>query len=231
MQHVNKDIPPELQGVSVKELVKVIGESRANGNGVTPPDTPRRQLSRSASPSVATLQTAATVAGSRGSSPGSSLEASGAGPSPVQGHGHQRGRRSQIRSSQSPDPTALHVQRQDSDSLETITSGSVGQTTSKDSSMQAVPPSAPDGSVSAVAGRASTSREASPLTLDKDSVTQLPIRPSSSDRKKGQEAQRSSTLKPPTGLANIASFCLCFFLVKIIVWLFCHLFCLATQVY
>ena len=99
--------------------------------------------------------------------------------------------------------------------------------------MQAVPPSAaaPDGSVSAVAGRASTSREASPLTLDKDSVTQLPNRPSSSDRKKGQEAQRSSTLKPPTGLANIASFCLCFFLVKIIVWLFCHLFCLATQVY
>ena len=72
--------------------------------------------------------------------------------------------------------------------------------------MQAVPPSAPDGSVSAVAGRASTSREASPLTHDKDSVTQLPIRPSSSDRKKGQEAQRSSTLKPPTGLANITIF-------------------------
>ena len=140
-------------------------------------------------------------------------------PAPVQGHGHQRGRRSQIRSSQSPDPTALHVQRQDSDSLETITSGSVGQTTSKDSSMQAVPPSAaaPDGSVSTVAGRASTSREASPLTLDKDSVTQLPNRPSSSDRKKGQEAQRSSTLKPPTGLANITIFCLCFFRVKIIV--------------
>ena len=106
--------------------------------------------------------------------------------------------------------------------METITSGSAGQTTSKDSSMQAVPPSAaaPDGSVSAVAGRASTSREASPLTLDKDSVTQLPNRPSSSDRKKGQEAQRSSTLKPPTGLANIASFCLCFFLVQIIVWPF-----------
>ena len=36
----NKDIPPELQGVSVKELVKVIGASRANGNGVTPPGTP-----------------------------------------------------------------------------------------------------------------------------------------------------------------------------------------------
>eukprot|EP00095_Tigriopus_kingsejongensis_P005847 maker-scaffold697_size109876-snap-gene-0.24 protein:Tk05847 transcript:maker-scaffold697_size109876-snap-gene-0.24-mRNA-1 annotation:"e3 ubiquitin-protein ligase mycbp2 isoform x1" len=54
---VNKDIPPELQGVSVKELVKVIGESRANGNGVTPPGTPksRRKLqSRSASPHLAT---------------------------------------------------------------------------------------------------------------------------------------------------------------------------------
>lgn len=36
-------------GVSVKELVKAIGESRANGNGVTPPDTPRR-ASRSSSP-------------------------------------------------------------------------------------------------------------------------------------------------------------------------------------
>ncbi len=42
-QHFNKDIPPELQGVSVKELVKVIGESRANGNGVTPPGTPGSQ--------------------------------------------------------------------------------------------------------------------------------------------------------------------------------------------
>ncbi|XP_063236464.1 E3 ubiquitin-protein ligase MYCBP2 isoform X2 [Bacillus rossius redtenbacheri] len=44
-----KDLPPELAGVSVKELVKAIGESRANGNGVTPPGTPRR-LSRSSSP-------------------------------------------------------------------------------------------------------------------------------------------------------------------------------------
>ncbi|XP_034938609.1 E3 ubiquitin-protein ligase MYCBP2-like isoform X2 [Chelonus insularis] len=39
----------EFVGVSVKELVKAIGESRANGNGVTPPETPRR-LSRSSSP-------------------------------------------------------------------------------------------------------------------------------------------------------------------------------------
>ena len=53
---VNRDIPPELIGVSVKELVKVIGESRANGNGVTPPGTPatprRSASSRSASPQV-----------------------------------------------------------------------------------------------------------------------------------------------------------------------------------
>lgn len=35
--------------MSVKELVKVMGESRANGNGVTPPETPKR-LSRSSSP-------------------------------------------------------------------------------------------------------------------------------------------------------------------------------------
>lgn len=39
----------ELVGVSVKELVKAMGESRANGNGSTPPETPRR-MSRSSSP-------------------------------------------------------------------------------------------------------------------------------------------------------------------------------------
>ncbi|XP_047115899.1 E3 ubiquitin-protein ligase highwire-like [Schistocerca piceifrons] len=44
-----RDLPPELAGVSVKDLVKAIGESRANGNGVTPPGTPRR-TSRSSSP-------------------------------------------------------------------------------------------------------------------------------------------------------------------------------------
>ncbi|XP_076623337.1 MYC binding protein highwire isoform X2 [Colletes latitarsis] len=39
----------EFVGVSVKELVKAMGESRANGNGATPPETPKR-LSRSSSP-------------------------------------------------------------------------------------------------------------------------------------------------------------------------------------
>ncbi|XP_032681448.1 E3 ubiquitin-protein ligase MYCBP2 isoform X17 [Odontomachus brunneus] len=39
----------EFVGVSVKELVKAMGESRANGNGATPPETPRR-MSRSSSP-------------------------------------------------------------------------------------------------------------------------------------------------------------------------------------
>ncbi|KAL5012682.1 hypothetical protein ScPMuIL_011233 [Solemya velum] len=47
-------LPPELQGVSVKELVKALGESRANGNGPTPipspPGTPKKTLSRSSSP-------------------------------------------------------------------------------------------------------------------------------------------------------------------------------------
>ncbi|KAL1432939.1 hypothetical protein MTO96_001927 [Rhipicephalus appendiculatus] len=33
-------IPPELRGVSVRDLVRAIGESRANGNGATPPGTP-----------------------------------------------------------------------------------------------------------------------------------------------------------------------------------------------
>ncbi|GFY47108.1 hypothetical protein TNIN_284731 [Trichonephila inaurata madagascariensis] len=51
-----KDVPPELQRVSVKELVKAIGESRANGNAATPPRTPPNtppvphRGSRSASP-------------------------------------------------------------------------------------------------------------------------------------------------------------------------------------
>ncbi|KAL7297667.1 hypothetical protein TKK_0009333 [Trichogramma kaykai] len=39
----------EFVGVSVKELVKAMGESRQNGNGATPPDTPRR-TSRCSSP-------------------------------------------------------------------------------------------------------------------------------------------------------------------------------------
>lgn len=33
-------VPPELRGVSVRDLVRAIGESRANGNGATPPGTP-----------------------------------------------------------------------------------------------------------------------------------------------------------------------------------------------
>ena len=64
----NKDIPPELQGVSVKELVKVIGASRANGNGVTPPGTPGTpRKSRSCSPAPAAL--GALSIRSRSSSP------------------------------------------------------------------------------------------------------------------------------------------------------------------
>lgn len=50
-----RDIPAELSGVSVKELVKAIGESRANGNGVTPPDTPRRSASPRSAPSPKVL--------------------------------------------------------------------------------------------------------------------------------------------------------------------------------
>ncbi|KAG1690691.1 E3 ubiquitin-protein ligase MYCBP2 [Nymphon striatum] len=45
------DVPAEFMGVSVKDLVKAIGESRVNGNGVTPPSTPpRTKSSRSSSP-------------------------------------------------------------------------------------------------------------------------------------------------------------------------------------
>ena len=86
---MNKDIPPELQGVSVKELVKVIGESRANGNGVTPPDTPRRQLSRSVSPAVA------AAAAQPPSSPPVQAQSSSRGSSPRL--------QQSVRRSQSPD--------------------------------------------------------------------------------------------------------------------------------
>merc|ERR1719474_433344 len=66
----NKDIPPELQGVSVKELVKVIGASRANGNGVTPPGTPGTpRKSKSASPAAGPVQGALAFSRSRSSSP------------------------------------------------------------------------------------------------------------------------------------------------------------------
>ncbi|CAG5134648.1 unnamed protein product, partial [Candidula unifasciata] len=53
----NKDIPPELQGVPVNELVKALGESRANGNGPTPqpspPSSPKKG-SREGSPKSST---------------------------------------------------------------------------------------------------------------------------------------------------------------------------------
>ena len=38
-QFFSRSVPPELQGVSVKDLVRVIGESRANGNA-SPPSSP-----------------------------------------------------------------------------------------------------------------------------------------------------------------------------------------------
>ncbi|XP_041356631.1 E3 ubiquitin-protein ligase MYCBP2-like isoform X3 [Gigantopelta aegis] len=62
----DKDIPPELLGVSVRELVNALGESRANGNGPTPNPSPPgspRQNSRSNSPK------ASSDSGSRSGSP------------------------------------------------------------------------------------------------------------------------------------------------------------------
>ncbi|KAK6172343.1 hypothetical protein SNE40_016020 [Patella caerulea] len=63
-----EDIPKELQGVAVKELVKALGESRANGNGPTPnsspPGSPKR-TSRSSSPKLKSE----SVSSSRSQSP------------------------------------------------------------------------------------------------------------------------------------------------------------------
>ncbi|XP_075230357.1 E3 ubiquitin-protein ligase MYCBP2-like isoform X2 [Lycorma delicatula] len=76
-----KDLPPELLGVSVKELVKAIGESRANGNGITPPDTPRR-MSRSSSPHLQSLPSGShAVATSDNSASSSPVPIPGAGTS------------------------------------------------------------------------------------------------------------------------------------------------------
>lgn len=78
------DLPQELQGVSVRELVKAIGESRANGNGTTPPRTPpptprKVPRSRSSSPRVAAIPPGASSGGTSlfvvpASPPATSLE-------------------------------------------------------------------------------------------------------------------------------------------------------------
>ncbi|KAK7473506.1 hypothetical protein BaRGS_00035259, partial [Batillaria attramentaria] len=74
-----RDIPPELQGVSVKELVKALGESRANGNGPTPQPSPPgspKKSSRSSSPRATGSSRSASPATSSDSRRGS------ASPSP-----------------------------------------------------------------------------------------------------------------------------------------------------
>ncbi|CAL4135754.1 unnamed protein product, partial [Meganyctiphanes norvegica] len=80
---VCSDVPPELQGVSVKELVKAIGESRANGNGATPPRTPPatpKRLSRSSSPRAGGVGASAGA----GVTTGQTTITAGAGASPKQ---------------------------------------------------------------------------------------------------------------------------------------------------
>ncbi|XP_076446720.1 E3 ubiquitin-protein ligase MYCBP2-like isoform X7 [Babylonia areolata] len=69
-----RDLPPELQGVSVKELVKALGESRANGNGPTPQPSPPgspKKSSRSSSPRAAGSSRSASPATSSDSRRGS----------------------------------------------------------------------------------------------------------------------------------------------------------------
>ncbi|XP_052124547.1 E3 ubiquitin-protein ligase MYCBP2-like [Frankliniella occidentalis] len=61
------DMPPELVGVSVRDLVKAIGESSSNGNTATPPSTPKR-MSRSSSPK-APLLSSSQISESSSSSP------------------------------------------------------------------------------------------------------------------------------------------------------------------
>ncbi|KAI5734120.1 hypothetical protein M8J77_002638 [Diaphorina citri] len=55
-QHISGqsiDISADLKNISVKDIVTAIGENRVNGNGVTPPDTPKRRSGRIYSPQQA----------------------------------------------------------------------------------------------------------------------------------------------------------------------------------
>lgn len=82
----HRDVPPELVGVSVKELVKQMGESRVNGNGDTPPDTPPRRTSRSSSPRGALSRPRA----SRSASPLGEKTSHSSSPVPIPGRLLQR---------------------------------------------------------------------------------------------------------------------------------------------
>ncbi|XP_069950165.1 E3 ubiquitin-protein ligase MYCBP2 isoform X3 [Cherax quadricarinatus] len=99
---LSRDVPPELQGVSVKELVKAIGESRANGNGATPPRTPPatpKRLSRSSSPraiGVGSSGSAGVIQGS-GTSPRQISRSSS--PVPIPGRGRESASSSPLHSS------------------------------------------------------------------------------------------------------------------------------------
>uniref|UniRef100_A0A8D8RF51 RCR-type E3 ubiquitin transferase n=1 Tax=Cacopsylla melanoneura TaxID=428564 RepID=A0A8D8RF51_9HEMI len=55
-QHISGqslDIASDLKNISVKDIVTAIGENRVNGNGVTPPETPKRRSGRIYSPQQA----------------------------------------------------------------------------------------------------------------------------------------------------------------------------------
>lgn len=99
---LSRDVPPELQGVSVKDLVKAIGESRANGNGATPPRTPPatpKRLSRSSSPRAAGVGASgsSTMISASGTSPRQISRSSS--PVPIPGRGRESASSSPLHSS------------------------------------------------------------------------------------------------------------------------------------
>ncbi|KAK7075660.1 hypothetical protein SK128_025503, partial [Halocaridina rubra] len=98
---LSRDIPPELQGVSVKDLVKAIGESRANGNGATPPRTPPatpKRLSRSSSPRAAGgPSNSPAITATSGTSPRQISRSSS--PVPIPGRGRESASSSPLHSS------------------------------------------------------------------------------------------------------------------------------------
>ncbi|XP_037787011.1 E3 ubiquitin-protein ligase MYCBP2-like isoform X1 [Penaeus monodon] len=105
---IPRDVPPELQGVSVKDLVKAIGESRANGNGATPPRTPPatpKRLSRSSSPRAVGVGPSgpSVVATGSGTSPRQISRSSS--PVPIPGRGRESASSSPLHSS--PRATAV----------------------------------------------------------------------------------------------------------------------------
>ncbi|KAG8222416.1 hypothetical protein J437_LFUL004875 [Ladona fulva] len=163
-----RDLPPELVGVSVKELVKAIGESRANGNGVTPPGTPPRRTSRSSSPKGLGHSPSPHL-NSRSSSPGVCSVAGTGGVGSGIGAGTTGiGGGSQRRGSAHSDTTSALVSSLTRDLSQSPSGSSSVLTRSADSPNGILPPPPPSITSQPIGINASSSMHRDILGEDKD---------------------------------------------------------------